>query len=232
MPSASPRSEASGELPHDSVAQVVTTDLVVRSRPGVTDESEIYPTRLNEPMLLYVVDGPVRASGFDWYQVQPFELGVCVDVCPEPLPFGWVAQAGNDGEVWIAPGTVNCPSPTVAELQLLDPMARLACFGDRRLELDGTMGSCFAPAGYALPPLLVEGCVLYTDDYEPPEDTFGDPGLKLRGSVSGEAASLGGEHVRVTGQFDDPSAEECGPDLRLVLLCRAEFVVSEVAVRR
>jgi hypothetical protein len=64
------------------VLVVVTTDLVVRSEPGTHDGSRILPTRLNGPTLLYVVDGPVQADGYDWYLVQPFDNGICVDVCP------------------------------------------------------------------------------------------------------------------------------------------------------
>jgi hypothetical protein len=239
-PSPPSPSEATGELPHDSVAQVVTTDLVIRSQPGIQAGSEIYPVRLNEPTLLYVLDGPVRASGYDWYQVQPFEVGVCMDICPERPPVGWVAQAAQDGEAWVAPGSVSCPPPSVAEVQWLSAVARLACFRNESLVLRGKLGSCFAPAGALIPAMLAEGCMLYTDDYEPPVDTFGEPGIKLRyGGTTGMSQDghatplpmLGGEHVRVTGQFDHPDANDCGRDSQVVLLCRGEFVVSEVIVR-
>ncbi len=235
-PPPTPPANGTDALPHDSIAQVVTTDLVIRSEPGVHDGSEIYPARLNEPMLLYVVDGPARASGFDWYLVQPFENRVCSDVCPERLPFGWVAQAGQDGEVWVAPGTLSCPAPSVADVQWVASIARLACFGDTEVQLRGEMGPCYSSGGErAMPKLLVEGCTLYVDNYEPPRDTFGDPGIRLRYDQFADGpvtpwTELEGERVRVSGQFDHPTAAECGSDPHAVLLCRAEFVVS--AVRR
>ena len=61
---------------------------------------------------LVVLDGPVEASGYDWY---------LVDVTSEPpedvsYPFGWVAAAGKDGEAWIAPERHDCPKrPTEVE---------------------------------------------------------------------------------------------------------------------
>jgi hypothetical protein len=228
-PSPSPSSAASEGLAHDSIAQVVTDDLVVRSEPGVREGSKIYPVRLNEPTLLYVADGPLRASGFDWYLVQPFEVNICMDVCPERPRFGWVAQSGQDGEVWVAPGAVSCPPVSVAEVQWLTSMARLACFGDQALVFRGTMGPCFAPAGAAIPALLVEGCMLYRDDYVA-HDGFGEPSVFLRYGATA-FPNLEGERVRVTGQFDHPKADECGSDPETVLLCRGEFVVSEISIR-
>jgi hypothetical protein len=58
-----------------AIAQVVTTDLVVRSAPGTGSDSRVYDTRLASPTLLYVFDGPVAVDGYDWYLVLPQDRG-------------------------------------------------------------------------------------------------------------------------------------------------------------
>lgn len=256
-PSPTPsRSEAvGGSLAHDSVAQVVTTDLVVRSEPGVHAGSEIYPARLNEPMLLYVVDGPVRADGFGWYLVQAFAEAECMDVCREPPPFGWVAQAGSDREVWVAPASVSCPDITVDEIQWVPLPGRLACFGGETLQFEGQFGPCFNEKMGGI--VYAAGCLLSAPGWEPGTG-IRPTGITLRfdqvtvvakdGSLTGLPASA--PLVRVTGQFDHAKAADCGRDQyplwqlgpeedplqpidlgtaqQRVLHCRSEFVVSEV----
>ena len=72
MASASP-DPTPASTPHASVlevggfADVVTTDLVVRSAPGVGADSEIYGTIEHIPA--YIVAGPVEADGFAWWLV-------------------------------------------------------------------------------------------------------------------------------------------------------------------
>ena len=68
----SPSASPTPTLGPAGVAMVVTTDLVVRSEPAISDTSSISPDSLDAPMLLYVVDGPVAADGYDWYLVKPF----------------------------------------------------------------------------------------------------------------------------------------------------------------
>ena len=232
--SPSPSSAPVG-LPRDSVAQVVTTDLVVRSSPGVGAESEIYPERLNEPMRVFVVDGPVRADGFDWYLVDP--MYICVDVCLERPRFGWVAEAGKDGETWIAAATIDCPAPHPDSLGWLSTGERLACFGNAPLTLDGTVGDCYA----AETPVAWKqrSCVLLPPNYVL-RDTF-ERFLSLY-AADGVQIPRTGTDVRVIGHFDDPMAETCAvlanpaPDFGLppvpaeqaVLSCRGDFVVTSI----
>jgi hypothetical protein len=213
----------------------VTTDLVVRSSPGVSAESEIYPERLNEPMLVFVVDGPVRVDGFDWYLVDP--MYICVDLCPEQPRFGWVAQAGKDGETWIAATTIDCPSPHPDTLGWLSTGERLACFGDVPLTLEGIIGGCYA----AETPVAWKqtSCSLLPPDYVP-RDTF-ERFLSLY-PAEGVQIPRTGSDVRVTGHFDDPMAATCAvlanpaPDFgvppvpaeRAVLSCRGDFVVTSI----
>ena len=57
------------------VGQVVTTladdGLRVRSQPRISDDSEKYDPLLPLGTQLYVLDGPMSASGYTWYQVAP-----------------------------------------------------------------------------------------------------------------------------------------------------------------
>ena len=111
----SPTAIPVGALAPDHLAEVVTSDLVVRALPEISAESIIDPIRLNAPKLLFVLDGPVRADGFDWYFVAPFDEFLSDTPSEDPHP-GWVAAAG-DGEEWIAPWRGECPEPTLDGLR-------------------------------------------------------------------------------------------------------------------
>jgi hypothetical protein len=245
--SSKPTPATDPELQPDAVAQVVTTDLVVRSAPGVSGDSEIYPTLLNEPTLLYVVDGPVGADGYDWYLVQPFEpeLG---DVRTD-WPFGWVAAGDRTGaEEWIAPASLECPGPTVDDIRWMAPEARLACFGDEELTLEGRFGGCFV--GLTPVWLQVQGCALLSLD--PIAAGTPDPGhLRMRFVDTIEIPHDQPDAIiTVRGHFDDPRATSCrwgddaffeesggvGPTTppkpeEVILWCRTEFVATDITVR-
>ena len=76
---------------------------------------------------MLIVDGPVVADGYDWYEVQTD--GELIDL------FGWVAT-GKDGEIWLAPKEPRCPeeadAATVATLNRID---FLACYGDTQVQV-------------------------------------------------------------------------------------------------
>lgn len=101
-PAATPATLASGcsdiQLPaadglnSGSFADVVTTDLLTRTAPRIADDSKI-TGELNQPTRVYVVEGPVTASGYDWWQVIPEGGNLDYPV--------WVAAQGKDGEVWL-----------------------------------------------------------------------------------------------------------------------------------
>ena len=77
MASAEPSVSVPGDsvpIPPDTYALVVTDDLRVRSKPGVSDDSKKLEPLLQQPVRLVVLDGPVQASGYDWYLVQPNPL--------------------------------------------------------------------------------------------------------------------------------------------------------------
>jgi len=94
----SPTNVASGDpgVEAGTYAEVVTTDLVLRSDPGIAPESEIFPDRLNAPMTVYVADGPVEADGYRWFLVQGLD-----DQGVVPQFAGWAAEADKNGEVWL-----------------------------------------------------------------------------------------------------------------------------------
>jgi len=105
-PAASSSSVPSPSLPADpfvgKVVVTVTDDLVVRSAPRVANDSVIHRPYLPRGTELKVIGGPVKASGYTWYQVVPVTF-----VLEGKPPSGWVAAAGKDGAPWIAlPGTV------------------------------------------------------------------------------------------------------------------------------
>lgn len=100
-------------------ADVVTNDLVLRSEPEVSDESEIFPDELNAPMSVYVAAGPVEADGYRWFLVMAFD-----ENGSQPILSGWAAAEGKDGEVWLQAR----PAPVGSEWEVLetDPPAALS----------------------------------------------------------------------------------------------------------
>lgn len=226
----------------DFVAGVVTTDLVVRTKPGTGADSEILRPSLNEPQLLYVLEGPVPASGYDWYLVTP----LFPDYLPhgEDPPSGWVAGAGKDGEPWIAAisdSPLNCPrQPDLYAIMYLSYLTSLACFGDRELTLEGTTKGCVVSDPVTVEPgwLSSVGCLIAQDGPDPQTVPYPAP-LILRFADGGGVNA--DERVTVTGHFDDPAARTCrstpsvgtippAPEL-VVLGCRTQFVVTDIEHR-
>ena len=217
----------------DGLAEVIATDpLVVRSEPRVADDSEIYENTLAEGDRLFVTDGPIFESGYEWYQVAPVQRpGTTVD---EQLPFGYVAAASREGEPWVRALEVDCPtSPTLGDVLALEREERLHCFGDDELTLTGDSQGCGIQDPQTIEPSWFQNpaCNLGPADALfhvrfPPEV---DPGPMMSGGM-----------VEVTGHFDDPRSDDCtwvggpavGPEPppdHVILMCRLEFVVSSIA---
>jgi hypothetical protein len=235
---AGPTPRSPGALARDGIAEVVTEDLVVRSLPEISSESIIAPVRLAHGQLLFVLDGPVAADGFDWYQAAPFDEFLS-DIAWEGPRLGWVS-AGRSGEAWIAPWTGECPEPSLDEIAVRSRFLRLACFGNDELTLDGILGDCdFTVPGVISPEWLgTVGCFLLAVDLD---SSLGPRGLMLR-QEGGTAQSTGqGFAVRVVGHFDDPAAQTCvegplpGEELSstppelVILNCRSEFVAIDIS---
>src|SRR5688572_207954 len=112
----------------DTVAIAVEPDLRVRSLPGVSDGSAMLSPLLRKGDALYVIVGPVAASGYDWYEIH----------APRADLTGWVAAAAKTGEDWIRPVSLDCtmgasPDPIVDAIGY--ELMHLACY--REVELSG-----------------------------------------------------------------------------------------------
>ena len=239
---------ASPALAADDVAQVVTTDLVMRSAPGGGDDSFIYPGALDAPTLLFVIDGPVTASDYDWYLVQPFVLASSER--HEEWRTGWVAAGSREGEVWIAPATTSCPPSDFEGLTGLSFVAGLACFGDSPLTVEGSFEYCGGTTPSIIGPYWLGSNFCWLRPLGTgPDAPFAGPRLVFHVPDDQPLETLGsapGTAIRIVGHFDDPAAQDCmagplpGPEptpgppaeeilaaVRVVLGCRASFVVTE-----
>ena len=199
-----------------SVGGIVTTladdGLRVRSQPRISDDSHQFEPLLPLGTQLYVLGGPVSASGYAWYEVAP--------LTSRALPSGWIASAGRDGEPWIAADDFDCPpAPTdVTSLASLPRGVGLACFPRVPITVEARLISCncdadeswYTPSWFFLgsgsPDLLVEPGVTDPTYSGNPEDWF-----VLNLDPAGEHPDVlpVGQVVEVTGIFDHPAAADC-----------------------
>jgi hypothetical protein len=252
---ASPPPVDSVPIPPDTYARVVTDDLRVRSKPGVSDDSEKLEPLLQDGALLVVLDGPVQASGYDWYLVQPTISFESESVAP----FGWVAAADKDGEAWIEPAAVECPAlpATVADLAAVNETDQqfyeVTCFGGREISFRARLASPEAACGIDVPwgtdPIWFDSC--YRDaTYLVPVDDPGAgvpffptwaPDVDLGIAPDPQAQPEDWPIVEVTGLYDHPAAQTCRnrvnyeepasrePDpAHTVFECRIQFVVTSL----
>ena len=239
----------SATLAPDRLADVVTDDLVMRSRPGVTDESVILEKVLQPGDRVLILDGPEYVTFYDWYLVQP--LGDSF----EQIPVGWVAAASRGGDPWIASTQIECPTTSPAdafELDSFHPLELLHCLGDRQIQVTVQVrGIC---AGYVIgePNYTIEPAWLgmgstcgwgregvYLSVMQP----YLDPSVGI-----GYPAGAGRlDWYRLTGQLDHPESGNCvlrelpdgdprmppAPDLtpeQVVLGCRSLFAVQHAVL--
>jgi hypothetical protein len=185
---------------------------------------------------LYVLDGPVVASGHPWYEVVPLSS--------RQLPGGWIASAADDGEPWVAIDSFDCP-PLPTDFPSLTAMPRgvgLACFPRVPITVQARLipcncdsdGSWYSPEwffpGSGSPDLLVEPEV--TRAAADPAEWFA---LNLDPAGEHPAVLPIGKTVQVTGIFDHPAAASCtrtemdgepSPSQG----CRLEFAVTRLLV--
>jgi hypothetical protein len=221
------------------IAITIAERIRVRSAPVIDDASAMYEPLLPRGTALFVLDGPVAASGYDWYQVVPISVRL------RGAEYGWVARASRDGDAWLAPGSAACPaSPgTLEALRILEPGIRLACFAGqpitvqaRLIQFDGDVDgpTRLEPAwfndGPGYPPHLLLD----------PTDPQGDPATAWFGLHLDPAGSapdpLPIGRVMVTGLFDHPAARACQlttydptTTTRPDPSCRWQFAVTSLA---
>ena len=228
----------------DTVAVVATDDLRVQMlpKPG----SEYGSGWLQSGVKLYLVRGPVRADGSDWYQVLPLTQ-------PDE-DYGWVAAASPSGEPWIKPlaGVPDCPDTpsTVADLVDLTAGVRLACFRGAPLTVQAllyTVGWRAIPdaddSGAPGPPEKLAPIMLVDPQFNGTAQASAlDPAsvptdaLSYEEFVQASQDALGaGAVVEVTGMFDHPDAAGCAWNTLEAVAdepdppyCRPEFVVTGI----
>ena len=258
MASAEPSVSVPGDsvpIPPDTYARVVTDDLRVRSKPGVSEDSKKLEPLLQAGVQVVVLDGPVQASGYDWYLVQP----TIPSDTAEQYRFGWVAAADKDGEPWIQSKTVDCPPlPTSAEQ--LDELYQgrflfheITCFGGKEMRFQARLGvpeaRCGAEPDWGVDPSWFDRCGSDESYLFPLEATrdyiaitpIWAPGVDTNLGSSPNARLADMPLVEVTGMFDHPDAQTCRnrpntddpitpePDpAQTILRCRMKFVVTSL----
>ena len=234
---------------HDALAQVVSSNLRLRSQPRIASDSIKFEPFLQVGDRMFVVDGPVTGSGHDWYQVatwRPADPSVS-------WPIGWVASADIDGTPWIAAATPTCPDqPTVADLAGLRPAEALACYGRRTLTLHALVSGAApgdpCPTGSTSPCLGGPTWLAGTGGWIATPDSTAlatdppSPGLTIArnpDASGGGPAFPPGRLVTINGSFDDPAAATCALEgspasvstltaTDAVLRCRTTFVAAAV----
>jgi hypothetical protein len=213
-PEATPQASlTSGPLRVDGLALIVADELRVRSAPGTGGDSTIRGEPLTKGREVFVAAGPVRASGYDWWQVQALT---------GPGRFGWVA-VGSDGEIWLAPASVACPTdPSVADLARLGGARSLVCYGRRDLQIRAYRLP-FCGDGIAMAEGTPEWIIgvfggdalldreVPRDDPESALEIYGraHPSLIESGTEYLDCSDEGTGWFDLTGHFDDPVANDC-----------------------
>jgi hypothetical protein len=87
---------------------------------------------------LFVLDGPVAASGYTWYKVAPVSFAEL-----DGPGSGWVAIADKNGDPWIAPAQ----GPTADLAIALADVARATRSG--RCQARSRIDQCLRPGGSA-----------------------------------------------------------------------------------
>jgi hypothetical protein len=217
-------------LPPGAFAEVVVDGLRLREAPGTS--ASVLQT-LARGAVVYLTGPPFSrsANGFDWRQVVWARDYAGWPMLPPDSLTGWVAT-GTDATSYLALADVDCPDgpPDLATLTGMTPWARLSCFGNRELTVEGAVVTGFGgvthgtyePAWLASPMGFSGAIIARTGlSYHQPPDAE-------RPNV------VEGQRLRVTGHFDDPASQSCRmttgadlqpePDALAVLDCRQRFV--------
>lgn len=234
----------------DTLAEVVSDRVRIRSEPRIAEDSIKYEPLLDVGDQLLILDGPVIANDYEWYLISAFGFGDEF----ESWPVGWVARGDHDGTPWIRARADSCPTGTITMATVLAmwPQERVACLGDRPLRLRGLVSGTLEPDPCTPEPetACVDGPTWLTGEggggmrADVTADTGGQetPGPRLAldpdGPVPSSAIPSYGM-VDLEGAFDHPAAQDCrpgavGPGARPIPAaaarssCRSRFVVTRV----
>jgi hypothetical protein len=196
--------------------------------PGEPDAGD-----LEAGSIAYIMAGPERRAGVEWWQVQS----------ERSFDVGW-APTAKDGTLLLVPLDPRCPpiaTLTVEQVIGIGRVRGLVCFGDAPLTFDANV-ACVSAVIDGGP-----GGASWMDSYRLCR-TVGDPAMALFGQAitSSLGADLASNPVtvrfRITGHFDDPESSHCWnvpvgvnldaagePDPAAVISCRERFVVTEAA---
>jgi hypothetical protein len=202
-----------GVLRPGMTAVTLAEGIRLRSLPETGDVSIKYQPLLPAGTKLYVVDGPVSASGYEWIRVVPISFEARH---PEGWgePDGWLAVSSREGDPWVTAAAIDCPAaPTgVAELRL-GMGERLACFGGVPITFQARLVRCDCdidgPAiepGWFMPSDLVLIDPTASDN---PVDMDRATLLALDPAADVHDPLPVDRLVEVTGMFDHPAAAAC-----------------------
>jgi hypothetical protein len=236
-------------LAPNSIADVISTNLRLRSQPRISADSIKFEPLMTVGDRLFVIDGPVTATNHDWYQVlvwRPANTGAV-------WPIGWVASADINGTPWIAGATIDCPTtPDLGQLAAMDRHVALACYGHRTLSFRGLVGGSEpvdpCPAGVAEPclagPTWLAGTGGWTATVDAHAATTSPSTQPLILALDPGATAVAtrvpaGRMATIQGAFDDPASASCklqGSPASVstltvtdaVLRCRSTFVISSI----
>ena len=229
-----------GKVRAGTAAVTVVDGVRVRSKPAVSDDSAKFEPLLPLGTRVSVLDGPVSASGYDWYDVKPVA---------GTLPGGWVASRGRDGDLWLVAADFDCPPlPTdFRSLAALPSPVGLVCFPRKPITIQARLVGCHdcddiggQVEPYWFRPPLVEWTPLLVEPAQTqPSAPFWDHWFPLILDPTGrhpDPLPLG-KIVEVTGMFDHPAAATCTytePDGEPVpsQSCRLRFAVTRLVTAR
>jgi len=242
------------------LARVTADGLRVRAGPPGTPEHQQVISTLNAGDLVLVDWSPlayIPASESDdgrgWYSIH---VGGA-----QPTSYidggvnGWVAE-GSEGLEYFEVEPPQCsaerdlehlifPIFTPGAEQLGTPWERLACRGDRRLELTGVFEYLCPEGGvypYRFDPVIAapNWCTgLLIDAFDSSGNAQYGSALVVRFPAFTPSDLARGDVLRVGGHFDDPAASSCSAETEpgfegravdvpfLVLFCREQFVPDE-----
>jgi hypothetical protein len=186
------------------------------------------PLQIGE--VVFLVDGPLRIHGADYWQVA---------VDPYSAVLGWVPLLEDSGLPTLRPTSPTCPPVgelTATTLNSTGGLRALACFRDDELELRGEVECNRA---------IADGGIGGAGYFDSNRHCILDDALAVFGDAvtaiideDPSAMEVRGEYV-LHGHFDDEEAHGCGwipmgvslsapttPEPGAVLFCRTNFVVT------